>query len=85
MTSCTACDVHLSTWNGAADSDEERQQDLAAVCDVVSAILAVEHRSVQPHLTDIWQMLWLAAEGALPALALLHCLQSLHGKFFQLA
>lgn len=42
---------------------EANEQDLIAVCDVLSAILAVEHRSVQPHLADIWQLLWQAAAG----------------------
>lgn len=47
----------------AAVSSVQRQQDIVAACDVVSAILAVEHRAVQPHLADIWQLLWTAAQG----------------------
>ncbi|KAL0041979.1 hypothetical protein WJX79_010815 [Trebouxia sp. C0005] len=43
-------------------STEQRQRELVAVCGVLSAILAVEHRAVQPHLAHIWQLLWLAAQ-----------------------
>ena len=53
----------------STDSAQNRQHELVAVCDVLSAILAVEHRAVQPHLSDIWQLLWLAAEGGTCLLA----------------
>ncbi|KAL0022263.1 hypothetical protein WJX77_011953 [Trebouxia sp. C0004] len=43
-------------------SSEHRQCELVAVCGVLSAILAVEHRAVQPHLAHIWHLLWLAAQ-----------------------
>lgn len=47
----------------AAGTDSAQQQELVAVCNILSAILSVEHRAVQPHLADIWQLLWLAARG----------------------
>lgn len=53
---------------GIAGSTEQRQRELVAVCGVLSAILAVEHRAVQPHLAHIWQLLWLAAQGEQPHL-----------------
>lgn len=40
-----------------------QQQELVAACNILSAILSVEHRAVQPHLADIWRLLWLAARG----------------------
>ena len=52
--------------NCLAGSSEQRQRELVAVCGVLSAILAVEHRAVQPHLAHIWQLLWLAAQGKYP-------------------
>ncbi len=51
-----------------AGSSQQRQRELVAVCGVLSAILAVEHRAVQPHLAHIWQLLWLAAQGKHPHL-----------------
>ena len=54
--------------NCFAGSSEQRQRELVAVCGVLSAILAVEHRAVQPHLAHIWQLLWLAAQGKYPHL-----------------
>ncbi len=54
--------------NCLAGSSEERQRELVGVCGVLSAILAVEHRAVQPHLAHIWQLLWLAAQGKHPHL-----------------
>ena len=56
--SCAAC-----TGQGAATHGE-----VTAICDVLSALLAVEHRAVQPHLSHIWQLLWLVAQGT----ALMH-------------
>ena len=53
---------------GIAGSSEQRQRELVAVCGILSAILAVEHRAVQPHLAHIWQLLWLAAQGKHPHL-----------------
>lgn len=54
--------------NCLAGSSEKRQRELVAVCGVLSAILAVEHRAVQPHLAHIWHLLWLAAQGKHPHL-----------------
>ena len=54
--------------NCLAGSSEQRQRELVAVCGALSAILAVEHRAVQPHLAHIWQLLWLAAQGKHPPL-----------------
>ena len=40
-----------------------QQQELTAICNILSAVLAVEHRAIQPHLIQIWQLLWVAAKG----------------------
>ena len=56
--------------HAGAGSLDRRQRELVAVCDVLSALLAVEHRAVQPHLNDIWQLLWLAAQGSNPCVQL---------------
>lgn len=55
------CPCHPGSDSGPEESMQ--QQELVAACNVLSAILSVEHRAVQPHLADIWRLLWLAARG----------------------
>lgn len=58
--------VHVGSWHQhacCAGPGEAEQEGVNAVCDVLSAVLRVEHRAVQPHLADIWRLLWQAAAG----------------------
>ena len=55
--------ITLSKVAGVAGTGEHKQHNLIAVCDVLSSILTVEHKAVQPHLLNIWQLLWQAAAG----------------------
>lgn len=55
--------LFLTYDSGVAGGESVQQEELVAVCNILSAILSVEHRAVQPHLAHIWQLLWLAARG----------------------
>lgn len=81
--------VHVTSWHQHAcyaGPGEAKQEGANAVCDVLSAVLRVEHRAVQPHLADIWHLLWQAAAGQQSRLCIMlqpssttsHCLS---GRF----